>query len=361
MSTIDILPQTSMSCGVASIDDPYGLLDADLDLSALDAMCNSWPSHPTDPMCSFQLAPPGVITVSERCSECGGHMRRGTNNISYVCNGCGLVLEGDSAEPEEDEAPRPAPNTARLRIVGPNSNQLQPDLYRSSTGNTAATQKKQIFEEYKVYRQMFIEAGGRAFPLDACELASDYYNIVQRHYVKRSQNKKSIMAACLRQACLDKGSAPDKAEVATFMQLPTKGIARGANFVRSFVADGKMDIDINIDPRRPEITTLFAHLGLEGKQYDGLRDAVFDIVEVAIANNIGTRSYLRSKVAGATYIAIRRCKDRDLIPKKMSLPDFCQDRIRKNTVERFTQQLDSYHSYFEECYERAGLDTTPPR
>lgn len=343
------------------IDDPYGLLGAGVDLSALNSMFNSLSGAPA---CSLQLAPPGVVPMntSECCAECGGQLRRGMNNISYVCSGCGLVLEGDSAEPEEDEAPRPAPNAARLRIVGPNSNQLQPDLYRSSTGNTAATQKKQIFEEYKVYRQMFIEAGGRAFPLNACELASDYYNIVQRHCVKRSQNKMSIMAFCLRHACLDACElAPDKAEIATFMQLPTKGIARGTNFIRSFVADGKMDIDVNIDPRRAEIRTLFALLGFEGKQYDGLRDAVFNIVEVAIVNNIGTRSYLRSKVAGATYVAIRRCSDRELIPKPMSLPEFCQDRIRKNTVERFTHQLDSYHSYFEACYARAGLDNTPPR
>lgn len=307
-----------------------------------------------------QSAPPADLSY-DVCAQCGGQMRRGTNNLEYLCDECGLVVEGDTAEPEEDEAPRPAPNAARLRIVGPNSNQLQPDLYRSGSGNTAAAQKKQILEEYKVYRQLYVEAGGRAFPLNALETAAEFYNAVQKQYVKRSQNKKSIMAACLWRACLQIGYAPSKAEVAAFMQLPNKGIARGDNFVRGLVADGKMDLEINADPSRPEITTLFALLSFDGDQYAGLREAVYDVVQTAIKNNIGTNSILRSKVAGATYIVLRRCKDRELIPKPLSMQEFCAKRIRKNTVERFTRELDDYHSYFEECYRKAGLDTAPTR
>jgi hypothetical protein len=319
------------------------------------------------------FAPPGVYlggpgaplaasAAEDDCAQCGAQMCRGTNDLEYVCGGCGLVVEGDTADPDDDDAPRAAPNTARLRIVGPKSNQLQPDLYRSSAGNTA-TQKKQIYEEYCMYRARYIEAGGQAFPLNACKLASDSYNEVQRQCVKRSQNKKAIMAACFYHACLEIGFSPTKSEVAAFMQLPSKGIARGANFVRSLVADGKMDVDINADPCRPEITTLFAHLGLEGDAYAGLRAAVFDVVQTADLNHIGTSSILRSKVAGATFVVLRRCVDRELVPKPMGLQEFCQKcSIRKNTVERFTHELEEYHhSYFAQCYAKAQLDTTPPR
>ena len=302
-------------------------------------------------------APPDA----EVCAQCGERMHRGANDLEYVCDGCGLIVEGDTTGLEEDEAGRPAPNTGRLRIVGPNSNQLQPDLYRSGTGNTIAAQKKQIFEEYKVYRAMYIENGGRAFPLNACEQATEYYNEVQRQFVKRSQNKKAIMACCLWRACLQIGFAPSKAEIADFMQLPSKGIARGENFVRKLIADGKMDIEANADPCRPEIVTLFAHLSFESDAYNGLRDAVHDVVQTAIKNNIGTNSILRSKVAGAAFVVLRRCQNRSLIAKPMSLQEFCQNRIRKNTVERFTRQLDAFHSFFEGCYARAGLDASPPR
>ena len=356
----------------AAVADPFGLLGGFDGLNGFDvekALSNLTilpPHENEDPDVSSIAAEVSAAEVAvhgdnDLCTQCGAQMCRGMNDLEYICGGCGLVVEGDTAEPEEDDAPRRAPNAARLRVVGPNSNQLQPDLYRSSTGNTAATQKKQIYEEYCAYRSLYIEAGGRALPLDACNLASEFYNEVQRQCVKRSQNKKAIMAACLYQACLEIGFSPSKAEIASFMQLPSKGIARGANFIRSLVADGKMEVDINVDPCRPEITTLFAHLGLEGEAYAGLRNAVYDVVQIAIANNIGTSSILRSKVAGASYIVLRRCKNRELIPKPMGLQEFCQDRIRKNTVERFTRQLDSYHSYFADCYAKAGLDASPPR
>jgi hypothetical protein len=288
-------------------------------------------------------------------------MRRGAGNLALECGGCGLVVEGDTADPEEDEAPRAAPNSGRLRLVGPGSNQLQPDLYRSGSGNTAATQKKQILDEYKAYLQLYVEAGGRAFPLNALEHAAEYYNGVQRVCVKRSQNKATIMAKCLQHGCLQVGFAPTRAQLADFMQLKNKGIARGGNFIHSLVADGKMDLDVNADPTRAEVMTLFAHLGFERDEYAGLRDTVFEVVHTAIRNNIGTSSILRSKVAGATYAVLRRCKDRSLVPKPLSMQEFCGKRIRKNTVERFTRELDDYHSYFEEVYRAAGLDSASTR
>jgi transcription initiation factor TFIIIB Brf1 subunit/transcription initiation factor TFIIB len=326
------------------MSDPFGLL-AGIDLAELSA----W-SEPKSPMVQHPEK-----NVASSCTLCGSVMCRTTSDLEYVCADCGRVVEGDSVEPEDD-APRQETVTARLRIVGPNGNQLQPDLYRSGSANSAVTQKKQIYEEYCAYRAFYIEAGGRAFPLDICKLASEFYNDVQRQCVKRSQNKKSIMAACFYHACLERNFSPSKAEIAAFMQLPTKGIARGSNFVRSLVADGKMDVDIDADPCKPEINTLFAQLGLESDAYDQLREVVYEIVQIAIKNNIGTSSILRSKVAGATFVVLRRCRDRSLI-LPIGLQKFCQDRIRKNTVERFTRQLDAYHSYFEPCYIKAGLDS----
>ena len=372
-------------------DDPFGLL-AGLDLSTVPDgfFAGKWPAElgttwrPAELSVAWRpagLAAAGADAAADAaadagmagagmagaytCAQCGAQLRRGLNDLEYICSGCGLIVEGDTAEPEEDGAPRAAPNAARLRIVGPNSNQLQPDLYRSSMGSTAASQKKQIYEEYCAFRALYIEAGGRAIPLDACSLASDYYNEVQRLYVKRSLNKKEIMAAFLYNACITIGFSPSKAEVAAFMQLPNKGIARGENFVRSLVADGKMDVNVNVnvnvDPCRPEIRTLFAFLGFEDPAYDHLRAAVYDVVQAAIANNIGTSSVLRSKVAGATFAVLHRCTDRGLIARPIGLQEFCLNRIRKNTVERFTRELESYHSYFAPCYTRAGLNSAPHR
>lgn len=286
-------------------------------------------------------------------------MQRGLNDMSHTCDGCGLVVEGDLEEPD-DEAPRQPPNSARLRIVGPNSNQLQPDLYRCSASNTPLTQRRLILEEFRDYRQRYIEAGKRAFPLDACALAADHYNQVQQTCVKRSQNKKFIMAGCFYVACLQLDFAPNIVEVAEFVQLPSKGFARGLNFLRSLAADGKINgIDLDVDRASPEITTLFANLGLEGAQYAPLHDAVLDVVETAIRENIATGSFLRSKVAGATFAVLLRCRDRQLLPAPPTAQQFAQAKVRRNTANKVVAQLEAYHSFFEPCYARAGLDTSP--
>lgn len=340
----------------SQINDPFGLL-AD---NALIGLSDNWAStiltvsteSKNDYVSNDTLLKDEIVGT---CNQCGAQMYRSSNDLEYICSECGLVVEGDSVDPDEDMNHQSS-NNARLRVVGSGCNQLQPNLHKSGTGNTAVTQKKQIYEEYCAYRTLFIESGGRALPLDACKLASDFYNDVQKQCVKRSQNKKAIMAACFYHACLEIGFSPNKSEVASFMQLPNKGIARGSNFVRALVADGKMDVDINVDPCRPEITSLFAHLGLEGNEYLPLREVVFEIVQIAIVNNIGTSSILRSKVAGATFTVLRRCKEKELIAKYVNLQEFCNARIRKNTVERFTKQLNDYHSYFENCYIKAELN-----
>jgi hypothetical protein len=306
--------------------------------------------------------PTGSAAAPAACGACGGVMRRKPGAGGHVCDDCALVAGGDAAEPadDDDDAPRAPAAGAQLRVVGPRASQLQPDLFRSGAGTTAATQKKAIQDEYRAYRQLYAEAGGAVVPLDACDAAADLYGDVQRQCVKRSLNKRSAMAACLQIASLSLQFAPAKADLAAMMQLPSRGIARGANFVRALVADGKMDADVNIDPSVPEIMSLFAHLGYEGAAYAGLRAAALDVVTTAVANNICTGSILRSKVAGATYVVLRRCTDRALVAAPPGPKEFCQDRIRKNTYERVTRQIDEYHSFFVPCYRRAGLDDSPP-
>jgi len=346
----------------SQINDPFGLL-AD---NALIGLSDNWAStaltlsieskndYLSDIKDKNKSSSVGKMEKMSACSQCGAQMCRSSNDLESMCSECGLLVDGDSVDP--DDANHQVSNNGRLQLVGSRQSEYQSDLYKSSTGNTVVIQKKQIYEEYCAYRILFIEAGGRALPLDACKLASDFYNDVQKQCVKRSQNKKAIMAACFYHACLEIGFSPSKSEVALFMQLPNKGIARGSNFVRALVADGKMDVDINVDPCRPEITSLFAHLGLEGDEYLPLREIVFEIVQIAIVNNIGTSSILRSKVAGATFTILRRCKEKELIAKYTNLQEFCNARIRKNTVERFTKQLNDYHSFFKECYIKAGVN-----
>ena len=332
-----------MESSAVPVNDPFSLF------SSLDSLSLS-DVAPT--VASAIIEESNHYHNSNECQSCGGKMFN--CNMKYICQSCGLVMEGDTADLDDDYTSRGESGSSNIRIVGPNSNQLQPDLYKSSTCNNSANQKKQIYEEFCLYRHLYMQNGGREFSLSICKLAAQHYNEVQKEYVKRSQNKKALMAACFYHACIKNGISPSRMEVAKFMQLPNKGIARGSNFVRSLVADGKMGIEPNIDTSSPEIITLFAHLGLSNSGFDKLRSVVYEIVQVAIKNNIGTNSFLRSKVAGATFVVLRRSPDKLL---HRNIQDFCQDRIRKNTVERFTTELNNYHSYFEEIYKKAGLNS----
>jgi hypothetical protein len=278
------------------------------------------------------------------------------------CSSCQVVLEGDTtqADPADDDASaRRQPQTGRLRIVGPNSGHYQPDLDRSSSTNTRAIQRKQVYEEYLLYRQRHVETGGSEFPLNVLDLAADIYHSIQKQVTKRSQSKKCIMASCLQIACIQKGYAPNRTEVAQFMKLATKGTARGENFIRKMRADGLIDVDVNKDTCEPHIETTFAFLGLDTADSAHLQKAVKAVVKTSIAEAIGVSSVIRTKAMGATYIVLRRHAIATG-SKAISLTEFClKCSIRKNTLDRFCVQLADFHSHFEDVYKQAGLFSAP--
>lgn len=327
----------------SSVNDPFGILD-EIDYLELIATINKEAEFITQDDLDI-------------CRQCGTVLQRSINNISNTCDKCGIIT---------DEVSEEIINVAdmmnnKLRIVGPNRNRFQPDLYRSDSGNTNKLQKTHIMNEYKEYRQKHIDSGGRSFPLLACELATDYYNLIQKHCVKRSQNKKSIMAACLWHACLQINFAPSKTEISKFMQLPHKGIARGSNFIRTLVSDGKLDIDPNINPLIPEIQTLFLQLGYLDEKYKVLHDIVYNIITIASNNLIGVNSMSRSKVIGTTYIVLKRCRNTELVPNPpTNTKEFCKNGIMKNTIDRYIHEINAYHSYFKEYYESVGLYSGMP-
>lgn len=281
------------------------------------------------------------------CKNCNNLLYLTLNNIKNICNNCGVISE----ETIDVSLNNNEITNNKIRIVGYNSNHFQPDLYRSDNSNVLLAQKKQIFNEYKYYRQKHIELGERAFPINACEIAAEYYNKIQQQCVKRSQNKKSIMAACLWQACLSINFAPSKIEIARFMQLSHKGIAKGNNFIRTLVSNKQLDIDPNINPIYPEIYTLFLQLSYIDEKYKIFHKIIFEVIELANKNSIGINSLLKTKVIGTTYIVLKRCRDKSLIKNPpLNTKEFCKDKIRKNTIDKFINEINSYNSYFKELY-----------
>lgn len=304
--------------------------------------------------------------VLAACNTCGGELRMGIDALRRVCADCGVVIECDGAEAEEGDAARPAVAAPRPRLVGAGSGSLQPGLYQSSSGDSPEEQQEKIVKELLRFRQQYIERSGKGFPIDALQRATNYYHEVRKVCVKRSLCKLTIMAGCIYFGSLDICFLPSNAEIAKFMQLPTTGIAAGVNFLRSLAADGK--IKLSADESRPTqalVATLFAQLGL-GKEAEPLRAAVLDIIRTTQEQHVGKKSFLCSRVAGATYAVLHRaahaqgttglpletCKAAAAIGAG-GLQAFCGERgSRKNTVEHCLRDLEDYHSRFEEVYKR---------
>lgn len=298
----------------------------------------------------FQFDSPNIAietnALYSACAQCGAQMYCSSNNLESICKECGCIV--DNTADAEEEQPVIMSGISRLRLVGVNSSYLQPDLYKSNCSDANA-QRGQIYNEYKECRAKYILEGGQTMPLDACSMAADLYSSIQQVHVKRSQNKKSIMAACFYYACLDLGFTMRKSEIAAFMQLKVGGIARGLNFCKRIDSDGEIALNIDIDPCKPEITTLFNQLELRGTDYAPLKEAVFDIVQTAIANNIGIKSVLRSKCAGAVLDVITRAKL--VVPEEL-----LKKTVKTNTAEKFTTCLRDYKRYFTPIYKKHKLE-----
>jgi transcription initiation factor TFIIIB Brf1 subunit/transcription initiation factor TFIIB len=299
--------------------------------------------------------------TENECPRCQGRMM--LSEHEYVCEECRYVQEADGmgGADGEDDGPKKAMYQSRLRVVGPRASAYQPDLDRSSnSSDNAAAQIRQIFEEFLSYRIAFIATGGRAYPEEAFQRAAEMYNDVQKHHVKRSQNKLTIMAACLWFACVELEFVPPKSEVARLMQLQRGGIARGENSIRAMAAVNQTSIEVNRDTCKQEINTTFLNLKEVGERLGHLMPAVEAVVRHAIKKKIGTSSLLRSKVVATTFIVFQR-HARVSGTKCISQQELCQlCQIRKNTIDNFTLALTEYHSQFEALYLLHGLDPTAP-
>jgi hypothetical protein len=291
------------------------------------------------------------------CVECASVLV--IRDMSYECPGCHAVYE---AADIQDVLPVSNPEVVgasalwgRLCIVGCESGWYQPDLDRTNPGESSEAQKKSTYQELLRYNREFGDRGGNPFPLDVLEDVAINYYIIQQQSVKRSMLKKGILAALVFHACISRGFTRTRGEAAELLQLPTHGIARGDEYLRSIDEDCGLEIDMNRDRLRPHIASAFAQLDLTDASYEPLREAVSHIVALAEQTHIGFQSVLRSKVVATSYEVLRR---KNIVLSIDEVTKKCG--IRKHTLRRFLDELVGHHSLFAEEYRRLGLDSSPP-
>jgi hypothetical protein len=311
----------------------------------------------------LQLARPGDV-----CPDCRRPLQ--VSGLEYECPDCRAVFEAadyaDVLPTSAHEEPGAGALRGRLRVVGPEAGWYQPDLDRTNPSDNAEQQKKATYSELLHFnkelerRCQSAGPGERAvnpFPLDVLQDVAELYYTVQQNQVKRSMMKKLILAALIYHACIARGFTRTRAEVACLVGLPTQGIARGDDFIRSIDEDVGFDLNMNEDRLRPHVTTVFTLLGLAGKEHEPLRSAVADIVRRADAASVGARSVMRSKVAAATAEVLRRKGLAEFSEPKVAA--LCS--IRTHTIRRFRDVLAAYHSKFADIYRAYGLDAERSR
>jgi hypothetical protein len=288
------------------------------------------------------------LLPDEISDECCDNIRLHIEGNVSICLNCGVKGDYDA----NDKATF---STPVLRLIGKNSsNEQKRDFFKGGTNNSAETQKKQIINEFRKMREDYLKENNLNLPQTAFDGAALSFNELQRNKaVVRMDNKLAIMAALLKNALMIEGAPLTNAEIADIVGLPNKGLARGTNFIKHAVSEGKISVNLNISPFYPEVNGLFNRLGLNDAKYESLKEVVLEIINHARKKFIGMNSLPRTQSIATTYIVLSRCKEM----KKLELKAFCEmAKIMQNTITSYITEIDSYHSQFVELYRKHGLN-----
>jgi hypothetical protein len=283
-----------------------------------------------------------------QCVDCGKDFEK--IEEEYTCKSCGKV-HADVHDPI-DQSLHDKYQTSLIRIVGPNAHQFQSVLYKSAISNYSMVQKLTIDRVLKNCRKKYTDRGmSPPIPINVCRKAVDLYNEVQQYCIKRSETKNVTIAACIYYAGVEMEFLPTIQDISDFMDLSTKGISKGVNFLISLRAEGKLSFDTNKNVLGSMIKTLFEYVQIKD---DHCRMAIIDVIEQMKNNNIGSSLYIETKAKGVTYAILKRSRQK----YPLTLAEFCERcRTRKNTVVNITNLLDKYYDYFKPIYKDHGLRT----
>jgi hypothetical protein len=293
------------------------------------------------------------IRSSDMCVECNQPMKVAYSE--YYCDNCNIALETDTCIDEQELV---VPTTSMIRIVGPNSQLLQRSLYSSNSNDYLRSQEIVIFNEYLYFNRIYSQTEGKIpFSHDSMKRATCMYNMIQVHYVKRSEIKRYIMGALLWYACAELNCSRDQRDIAELMRLGTRGLAKGDSFVRQASEKGHVVVNPNADMCKAHVSSAFERLGLNEDCW--LCPIVEEIVRHAAKSKIGCDSIESSKVAATVYVVLVRAEriGRDFGGKASTLSQvFSACGKRKHTVEKFVRALRDYHNgFFKAIYEKHGL------
>lgn len=275
-------------------------------------------------------APPKVARLHNYCPKCAIPMELA--GTEYHCSVCGLTKHCKQSMDHSESS------GGSVRIsTGPNKGK-----FYNISGDYAKTQRKMILLYLMQHHSKY---SGSAFPINVLTNAANQYNNIQKFitednydsdgnvcgvkkFVRRGAIKDEILAALVYFEGIRENIIRKKRDVALFMGLVTNGFSRGETILRNLEAEGKIDIPLDAETTVGFVDRYMEGLNLDSAQYNAF---IIDLVGESEKRKIGMNSQLSSKIVGAIWIIITKCK---LNITALEL-EKAADNTKKNTFVKF--------------------------
>lgn len=278
------------------------------------------------------------------CSECDRKLR--IINMKYECPLCKNItdIEDDNVGVDIYKARQ---TNVRFRISGADSRKFQVKMDNVFTVSSEEHQQKTIYAELLSYNKKYEDRGGNPIPKNILLEVTRHYNQIQKIAVKRNKTKKEILAALIKQVCINHDFIKSSEEVTEFVELPTHSIASGLDYLRKISEENKIDINMNKCQILPYINTIFANLSVDKKYHKTISGIVREIIDISKKKYIGLNSVLRSKIISIIIDVLQR------LGVKVNLIDVTKKcSIRIHTIKQFLNVLYEYHEEFVHIYKK---------
>lgn len=262
------------------------------------------------------------------CIKCGSYSIESYDN-TYQCQECGWFEVHQSPIEYKSES-----TAGNIHYSNSNGRDLQKTVYSSAHINSGELQKKTLIAEITKCLNTHFQKTGEKYPLDIVPDCVDMYIKINDGAVHRSDYKRRLIAGCYYQACLNKNYMVSSEGLATALELKSKGISKGLTSVES-------KLDAAADSLIPNINTMFIKLGLEtydstAKKYETAKTKIYDLIVMTMRVHVGIDSIQSSKVAGATYLILKKYYPNELVTleqiRKVS-------GIRAATIEKYISAI----------------------
>ncbi len=287
------------------------------------------------------------------CTDCCIYMT--PSGMEYSCPECGntVVNEPDRGKDLDDAGGRSIKIT-----TGANKGKT-----RNGTVDYAKTQKKSITD--RLMKKHAKYTLGPKFSKDVLNAAAEQYNrnqkyiredcvdsegvvVGQKKFVHRGDLRDEILCTLIYYEGVRAGKKRKEKDIAILMDREVHGFARGKDMVLEWQARGWIELPDDDDPIAGFIDRYMEALDIDKPVYNQF---VADMVMLSEKHNICMGSNASSKIVGAIWILVEKCKLKITIQE---LEKAC-DNTKKNTFMKFYNSVFSSITVFAEVFRRHNV------